>query len=235
MAKPAVSPILIFGVLVVAALVVAILVVSVRFGINYRAIVDVPITTETNYQEAEFSVRKITLVDRITGERIEILASGEVRVSQNDQLSHRGLLSNSRLKDLFLKLSQEEFESLAKGYFSQDQNLSIIIETTQGTKTVDINNQQPPTQPPPVIDDIVDDIEDIESEVVTPTPTPPIIPTPTPPPPGSSPVPTPTPPPPTPTPGVTPAPSPTPDPFSCDQLNEHGVTVSNIRCLDPNQ
>ncbi len=82
-----------------------------------------------------FAVQKITI--RKDGQTIEILSNGVVTRSSLDlsKIQDRKLVSSNKILSLFGSLTLEEFLALATQYFSATQNLTIVIETTYGTKT----------------------------------------------------------------------------------------------------
>jgi len=193
--------------------------------------VDTPVRQIVDQTQA-FSVKQVTLKDNKTGCRLEIYKNGYVAQICDDsgRIQARKLFSRQKLLEFFSRLeNQADLDALLDHYFSSEFDLEIIIETTQGTKTIIVNDQGE-TSLDDIVSDIIDDANDLEDEITTPTPPPPSPPAPTPtPPPGSTPLPSPTPP------GPTPIPSPISqtEPFDCSMLEQTGVTVSNIRCLDP--
>lgn len=228
---------IVLGLIAIFATIIVFVLFSQAFGRNYSqhlATPDVPAEVELDQQT--FSVRKINLrVEGLCGS-VEILRNGQAnKLDCLNRYENRVLLSNDRLSSLFGNLSREGFENLASKYYLPDleADLIITIETNYGTKTVVISSNDPAA--PPIDDDIgdiIDIIEDIEEELEVPPPTPPNTPLPTPtpsfnptPPPTSGPSPTPSPTPP----GATPDPV---EPFSCNMLEQQGVTVSNIRCIE---
>ena len=180
-----------------------------------------------------FSVKRVRLRNRNTGETIIINKNGVVEIfDEFGLLKSNSLLSNQKLLDLFSKLTKEEFDNLSSHYYSGSGDYEVTVETNHGTKDIIIDDDEDADPLPDDIEDIIDDIIDIiDDPLPSPPPTSPPTPVPTPGPtaiPGSSPTPAPTPAGPTPTPD----PAATVEPFSCDMLQSLGVTVSNIRCQD---
>jgi len=189
--------------------------------------------------EQSFVIRKISVDFSNNCETLEIKINGEAKQIECDDtyIENRTLLSNETIQNLFSTLSKEDFlELFGKYYVPGLQNdLTLTIETSFGTKTVVLSGSD--NNAPEVTDEleeIIEVIEEIEEDLDEPDPSAPpsIPPTPTPAP-GSTPTPGPTSLPGTsPTPTPVPDPGSTPEPFRCDMLDQTGVTVSNIRCLD---
>ena len=219
-------------VLISLASVVAI---ATLIGDRYSQQLNIPTQkiTTSNIDTQKFSIKKITLIK--DGQTIEINSNGTAikYIGANSaDISARKTYSSTQLFNLFNHLTLEEFNALLGHYYS-DENYTIIIETTHGTKKINIDPEG--EEPPPEdIEDITDDIDDIDDDLNDPPPSPPPPPPPTPTP---TPTPIPTGPPiPTPTPTPTPTGGPTPEPtqpFSCDMLQNqiNDVTVNNTVCL----
>lgn len=230
---------IVLGLSVLFAIILAIVLLSQSFGQSYSqqlASPDIPQQTELNTQT--FGVRRIRLQTEGDCGEIEISRNGQAsKLGCDTRLENRIFLSNENLQRLFGNLTKDEFDQLQELYYLPGlaQNLTITIETNYGTKTVTVSGSDTSA---PILDesleDIIDIIEDVEEDLETPSPTPPPTPIPTPTPSGYIP--------PSPTPGTTPTPTPTPspgggsqeaqDPFDCEMLEQKGVTVSNIRCLE---
>ncbi len=193
---------------------------------------------QLEYIKPDFQIKTITIKDLNSGCSIKILQNGTATqyCGDNQQLFDRKILSSDLIQRLFSNLNEDQFSSLLSDYFSFTLHLQIIIETSIGSKTININSSSS-NQPSGNFQDFLDDIEDVTQETNQPTPPPPPTPPPTsPPPPSPSSHPNPTP-------STSPTPYPTPFPregtaqpsFDCSIITETGVTVSNVRCLDPNQ
>jgi hypothetical protein len=223
---------------VYAAGIIVLIVVFVIFILNSQIFAD-RYAQQRNLQESTknyelnaqtFAVRRIEIKDLDNCQTLEYLSNGYANKFDCDNvLEAKKLFSNQTILTLLNTLTLEEFEKLVSDYFSQDLNLVITIETSHGTKTITINPEGSTPLPAP-IEEIIDTSDELEEELDEPAVSPPPTPGPTPPP-----TPTPSlPPGATPTPTATPSPGPVDpaDPFSCDMLDQQGVTVSNIRCLD---
>lgn len=186
-----------------------------------------------------FTIKKISLQAEGSCQTLELTRNGEAKKIDCDDtyLDNRLFLTNDQIAKLFGKLTKEEFNNLSTKYFLEglDKDLIITIETNFGTKEITLSSNDPEAPSvPDSLEEIVDETTDIEEEINNPTPSPT---------PGNNPTPTPgtSPTPissalPSPTPASTPSPSTdpgaTPEPFRCDMLDQQGVTVSNIRCLE---
>ena len=217
----------------ITAIVSAIITTALLIGRNYSQRLEQNSTRvrQIESKTPEFAVNKITI--KRNGEIFEFYGNGLV-VSFDEKtpqlIKNRRFISNSRLAALFGKLTKETFTSLATNYYSKTDNFVIVIETTQGTKDIIINDQG--LEPPPdIIDDIIDDTDDVIDDLDDPPSPPPSI-SPTPAPSASA----------TPAPSTAPTPTPTPatggppipiDPFTCDMLQNqiNDVTVNNTVCL----
>lgn len=227
---------LIIGLSFLFAIILAIVLYTQAFGQSYsRQLIQPDLPRQQEATRPTFSVRRINLqVEGLCG-AVEVLRNGQAtRIGCNDRAQNRIFLSNERLRQLFGNLTQEEFEALQGRYFLEglEEDLILTIETNYGTKTITLTGSDSSApSAPDVIGDIIDEFEDIDEELDLPPATPPPAPSPTPTPPGGGPTPPPNPTP-TPTPlppGATPEPE---DPFDCSMIDQFGVTVSNIRCLE---
>lgn len=187
--------------------------------------------TQVSTGSHTFDVKRITMVDNAGCFSLTFDKNGQVaKVTCDLSMESRAILSNQEIQSLLQKLSQAEFNELLPEYFSENLNITLIIETNYGTKEVVISDKG--TVPiDGVIEEIIEDIEEIEDTLETPRPS--SLPT-TPPSPTPNPQVSPTP---SIGPNSTPTPIPTPitgspEPFTCADLERQGVTVSNIRCID---
>ena len=191
-----------------------------------------------NYEKSKARIKKITLRKKKDDSEVclSISHNGEF-VEQNcetGKVEKSGVLSSQEVKQLFSKLENGVFETLTGSYGgSLDSDYTLIIETTQGTKTIEITSGSggPGLG---LLEDLISQIEEKATEL-PPVPTPLNT---------TSPTPSPSAPFPSATaypivvPSTSPEPTPlpdgaTPEPFSCDMLPAHSkaITVSGIVCL----
>lgn len=195
-----------------------------------------PLTQLTGVREQTFVVRKITVRREGDCGQTELYINGEAIDEECiTGARNRIILSNQKVSELFGRLDASSFTDLENLYYlpGLEQDITLVLETSYGTKVVTVsgdNDQATPVDPD--LEDLIDDIEDVEEELDLPDPTPTPEPTPSPSP-GTSPTPGPSA---SPTPQPSPTPTPEPldpeEPFDCSQIDQTGVTVSNIRCLD---
>lgn len=221
------------------AVIGVIVYVSSQVGENYTLqLVQPPPAKESQINTHEFAVQNIRVKRGANCGYTEIKKNGEARsVDCFGVASDVDILSNETLANLFGTLDKDDFEQLSSVYYLPgiSEDIELYIVTNYGSKTIIIsgNNTSAPILDGPLAD-LVDEIDDIEDDLDDPEPTPVVSIPPTPTLPGFTPTPTPIGGGPTPTPSPTPtlAPGATPEPFSCEMLEQNGVTVSNIRCVD---
>jgi len=189
---------------------------------------------QVNLETQTFTIKHIVVKNLESCETYDFQKNGSVtQTNCNNIIETRDILSNQTIQRLLTQLTRQDFDNLKETYYSPDINIVITIETNFGTKTITIsNNGETPIDE--ILEDLISDLEEVIEDISdppispppagSPTPTPFSLPSPTPTPPGSTPIPTPT-----------PSPTPigaTPEPFNCSMLDQQGVTVSNIRCLE---
>lgn len=228
--------VIIFSGLVIVILLIFI--ISTQIGNTYEQYIKIPEYQEIQKdKKVELRIRRVRIIRGDGDDRVctEINHNGLFRKYNCNTLAtiDQGYLSFDQVESLF-SIITGNFDGFEGNFIGGDTSYAITIETTQGTKTINIESGE--GELPSVIEEFIKEVEEQEGETFFPTPIPEASPTFTPTP-SAFPTITPSPSTSSPTPAYSsPTPLPpgvTPEPFSCDMLDTHerSITVSNIVCL----